>query len=94
MTYPLRHTYQACQEEQWMTPRQAPRTLLIILAMAGLWAAYLLLQRPLLRSRGVDGLDLGNVVGFPLLIVAMYMVSRYLLWRNNPMRTQDHTRHW
>lgn len=69
-----------------MTPRQAPRTLLIILAMAGLWAAYLLLQRPSLHSRGVASLDWGNVVGFPLLIVAMYMVSRYLLWRNNPTR--------
>lgn len=68
-----------------MMPWQALRALLIILAMTVLWAAYMLLQRPLLRSRGVTGLDWANVVGFPLLIVAMYMVSRFLVWRRNPM---------
>lgn len=68
-----------------MMPRQALRALLLILVMTVLWAAFLLLQRPILRSRGVAGLDLGNVVGFPLVIVAMYMVSRYLVWRRNPM---------
>jgi uncharacterized BrkB/YihY/UPF0761 family membrane protein len=67
-----------------MMPRQAPRVLLIILSATIIWSVFLLLQRPILRGRGETTLDWGNVVGFPLLIVGMVMVSRYLMRRNNP----------
>jgi hypothetical protein len=76
--------YRQCLEVRWMMPRQAPRVLLIILAVTVLWAAFVLIQRPVLRSRDVNGLDWNNVVGFPVAIVAIFMVSRYIAWRNNP----------
>ncbi len=69
-----------------MAPRPARYMLLIIASLIVLWAMFLLIQRPVLRAHGVTGLDWNNVVTFPLLIVAAFMVARYVRWRNDPAR--------
>ena len=58
------------------------RALVIITVLLVIWGSYLVVERPAREDQ--TALDWGNAVGFPLLIVAAVMATRFFTQRGTP----------
>ena len=76
-----------------MGRRAGSRAGIIIIALVTVWAGFLLVARPADRVRVSAPVDWANIIWFPLIIVALFIFSRYLLRRNEPLRQQEITQH-
>lgn len=72
-----------------MRRRTGSRALTIIIALVAVWAGFLLLAQPAGETRGSVPFDGANIIWFPLIIVALFIFSRYLLRRNEPHGQQE-----
>ena len=71
-----------------MRRQNRTRPLAIIAALVLIWAAYLFVDRPAQSGRAPVPLDWANIVWLPLVIIAVFMVWRYLMRRNDPTAYQ------
>jgi hypothetical protein len=69
------------------------RTLVVVIALMTIWAGFLLLERPVEQQRATVPLDWANIVWFPLIIVGLFFISRFLLRRGDPGGRQEVARH-
>ena len=76
-----------------MARRTGSRALTIIIALVAVWARFLLLAQPADGTRGSVQFDWANIIWFPLIIVALFIFSRYLLRRNEPLGQQEVAQH-